>query len=450
LLLVNLAGILLLYRVARRFLDVPGAAVAAASYALLSMSPVVVGLAAHATQFVVVAALAGLLLLLRGEETGKPMLFFCSGLLFGVACLIKQPGAVFGLFGFSLLAVQTVRERRQWSRHWQRIAFFVTGGAVPLLLTALILWQAGVFGRFWFWTFIYAREHAAEFPLSAGLRYLAGFLKYAFSVPDGLFSIAAGLGFVSLFLVKVEQRKKFWLPGLFAFSCVAVALSNYFTNHYFVMLLPALSLFVGQAVDAAMQWIRTRNVAGAWLALPAGCFALMGTLMVFHYRSIFFVLGPDQVCALVYQPNSFLECRQIGHYLGEHSSADARIAVLGSEPEILFYARRHSATGYIYMYDFFKPQPHAAEMQREMIAQIEEARPEYLVFVMNPVSWYLQTDARRAGDDAVVNWFPKFAKDFYEPDGLVITKRDPEYHWGRDALNQPPFRGPFISIFRRK
>ncbi len=113
LLLVNVLCIWLLYRLARRFLDVPGAVAAAASYAFLSTSPVVLGLAAHATHFVVAAALAGLLLLLRGEDSGKPVLFFCSGLLFGTACLMKQPGALFGLFGFCLLVARGARERER-------------------------------------------------------------------------------------------------------------------------------------------------------------------------------------------------------------------------------------------------------------------------------------------------------------------------------------------------
>src|SRR5208282_1866890 len=138
----------------------------------------------------------------------------------------------------------------------------------------------------------------------------------------------------------------------------------------------------------------------------------------------------DQVCKEIYHANPFLECRQIGRHLGEHSSPGARIAVLGSEPEILFYARRHSATGYIYMYDFFAPQPYAGEMQREMIAQIEEARPEYLVFIMNPVSWNLSADFKSVVGAPVMMWFPRFAQNFYEPAGMVLIKPDPEYDWG--------------------
>ena len=450
LLLVNVACILMLHRLARRFLDAPGAVAAAASYALLSTSPVVRGLSAHATHFVVAAALAGLLLLLRGEDSGKPVLFFCSGLLLGIACLMKQPGAMFGLFGFCLLVARGARERERWRMHCRRIALFSIGLAAPLVLTAAILWQAGVFEKFWFWTIVYARVHATTYGWSAGRLHLAGFFESVPFTADGLFWITAGLGLASLALVKGESRKKFWLAGFLVFSGMAVSLSNYFSSHYFVMLLPSLCLFAGQAVSAPMQWARARNRGIAWVALPSSLFILMWMLAAFHHREIFFDLSPNQVCDKVYPSNPFVECAQIGRYLREHSSPDARIAILGSEPEILFYAHRHSATGYIYMYDFVEPQPYAVEMQHEMIQQIEDARPEYLVFVKHPISWDLRDDFQRVMGTGVAPWFPEFTQHFYEAAGLVIIKPDPEYHWGGDALNRPPFLGPFIGIFKRK
>jgi hypothetical protein len=254
----------------------------------------------------------------------------------------------------------------------------------------------------------------------------------------------------SLALVKGEPRKKFWMAAFLAFSGVAVSLSSFFSRHYFVMLLPALCLFAGQAVSAAMQWAWVRKPDKAWVALPAGLFVLMWTLAVFHHRAIFFVLSPDLVCKEIYHDNPFVEGRQIGRHLREHSSPGARIAILGSEPEILFYARRHSATGYIYMYDFFESQPYAGEMQREMIAQIEEARPEYLVFVKHTSSWDFGPDLQAAARTAVMTWGPKFTQEFYEPAGLAIIKEEPEYYWGQDALKRAPSRGPFIRILKRK
>ncbi|MGD0814976.1 MAG: glycosyltransferase family 39 protein [Verrucomicrobiota bacterium] len=500
LLVVNVACVLLLYRLARRFLDVSGAAAAAASYALLSTSPVVLGLAAHATHFVVLAALAGLLVLLRGEDSGKGVLFFWSGVLFGVSCLMKQPGAMFGLFGFCLLVAQGAQEREQWRAHRQRIVLYFAGAGAPLVLTGVILWQAGVFQRFWFWTVVYAKAHAAEFGWSAGLRQLAWFFRHIPYGADGLFWILGGLGLVSLLSARCERRKRFWLAGFLVISFVAVSLAKYFSEHYFVMLLPALCLLVGEAVSVGMGWAvalsekleersssprpspsavagmlwrdkpgegeamaagccqnpQSRKPSGtalrgvAWTALPGALFVLVWGLTVFHHRADFFVLSPERFCKEFYYPNSFVECQQVGRYLREHAAPDARIAVLGSEPEILFYAGRHSATGYIYMYDFFVPQPYAAGMQHEMIAQIEEARPEYLVFVKQWVSWDLRGHFEELGSSPVMTWLPKFVGNFYEPVGVVLLKPEPEYYWGQEALDRTPQHDPFIGVLKRK
>jgi hypothetical protein len=348
-----------------------------------------------------------------------------------------------------LLAARGAQERGLWRVHCRRIALFSIGLAAPLALTALILWQAGVFQRFWFWTVVYAGAHTTVISWSSGRVLLAEFLRSLPLTGDGLFWIVAGLGMVSLALAKGERRKKYWMTGFLIFSVMAVSLSNYFTGHYFVMLLPALCLFVGQAVSAAMQ--RTGNPDKAWVALPAALFASIWMLAVFHHRAVFFVFSPDQVCKKVFGSNPFLESAQIGHYIGEHSPPGARVAILGSEPEILFYARRHSATGYIYMYDLMEgPEPHAGEMQREMIAQIEAARPEYLVFVKTRTSWGSTPYSLRGKGAAVITWAAKFMDEFYEPIGLVnVMQPDSEYYWEKDALAHQP-SAEFIGILKRK
>ena len=85
---------------------------------------------------------------------------------------------------------------------------------------------------------------------------------------------------------------------------------------------------------------------------------------------------------LTYGTNPFPESLKIAQYLKEHTSSEDSIAVLGSEPQIYFYAHRHTATGYIYMYPLMEPQPYALRMQEEMIREIEASRPAYLVFVL--------------------------------------------------------------------
>ncbi len=104
LLLLNLATIVLEFLLARRlFGDYAGVA-AAACYALLSVGEPVLGVFAHATHFVVLPALAGLLLLLRALGSGRLRTFFLSGLLLGSGFVLKQPGLFFVLFGLFHLA----------------------------------------------------------------------------------------------------------------------------------------------------------------------------------------------------------------------------------------------------------------------------------------------------------------------------------------------------------
>ena len=80
LLLVNVASTLLVFLLAKKMLDPPAAVVSALSFALLSISPVLLGFAAHATHFVILFALGGMFVLLYALETGKGSRVFLSGM----------------------------------------------------------------------------------------------------------------------------------------------------------------------------------------------------------------------------------------------------------------------------------------------------------------------------------------------------------------------------------
>ena len=105
----------------------------------------------------------------------------------------------------------------------------------------------------------------------------------------------------------------------------------------------------------------------------------------------------------VYGNNPFPESLRIARYLEDHTTPDQKIAVFGSEPQIYFYAHRHSATGYIYTYPLMEPQPFASQMQTEMIEEIERNRPAYIVFVSMQYSWLKRPDS----DRKILDWLVK-------------------------------------------
>jgi len=92
LLLVNAATIVLVFLLGKRLFDRFVGAVAAASFAVLSVGQTILGTAAHATHFVILPALGGTLLLLQVTETGRLKAAFWSGFLFGLAFVMNNRG----------------------------------------------------------------------------------------------------------------------------------------------------------------------------------------------------------------------------------------------------------------------------------------------------------------------------------------------------------------------
>ncbi|MBI4592788.1 MAG: glycosyltransferase family 39 protein, partial [Candidatus Rokubacteria bacterium] len=180
LLFVNAGTVVLMFLLGRELFEARTGLIAAASYALLSASPDVLGFAAHATNFVVLCSLAGVLALSRAIERGRRWRFAVSGGLLGLAVLMKQPGVFVGMFGVVwLLAVELRRKPIDWRQTSGRFASFAAAMLLPLVVTGLMLWKAGVFGKFWFWTVTYAGAYASAVPPSQVLHNLREGLEAA-------------------------------------------------------------------------------------------------------------------------------------------------------------------------------------------------------------------------------------------------------------------------------
>ena len=91
LLAVNLVTIVLIFFFARDLFDSLAGAVAAACFSVLSISPVVLGMAAHATHFMAVFGMA-CAWVMAGDRSDKVWPFAASGVLLGLAFLTKQQG----------------------------------------------------------------------------------------------------------------------------------------------------------------------------------------------------------------------------------------------------------------------------------------------------------------------------------------------------------------------
>ena len=180
----------LMYLLALQLLSAWAAATAAATYTLLATIPATLGFAGHATHFVVFAAVPGLIFLLLGEKHGRLSLFFWSGIFLGLAFLMKQPGIFFGVFGFLYVTYFLLRMKAGWKIFGIRAMVFLSGCALPFLVTCLLMWRSGVFGNFWFWTVSYARQYSGLLTLKDGWDSFTYHFTRIFAAAPGIWILA--------------------------------------------------------------------------------------------------------------------------------------------------------------------------------------------------------------------------------------------------------------------
>ena len=448
LILVNLTTVVLVFLLMRRMGGDGAGVVAAGTYALLSISPPTLGLAAHATHFVLLPALAGIVLLQNLDEHTPAAQIFFAGLLLGLAFLMKQTGAAFGLFaaGWTVWCEYSLRNR-SWNRLAVRLGCLTAGGLLPFILTCALIVRAGDFARFRLWTFQYAYAHSVVITFRQGINTMIGVIIPLFKAAPGLWSLAV-LGLFLLFCEPSLRRWRVFIVGFAFFSYAAVWPG--WRGHYFIQLLPAAGLLAGVAFRAVPAVLARLKLSFSPTAISLPIFAIAAFNPLIQWSDIYFMLAPMQTSRAVYSGmNPFAESVEVGRYLAAYCPPEARMAVLGSEPEIYFYSRRRSATGYICTFPLMEPQPYAVEMHKEMIRQIEQAKPEYVVFVCVKESWAQYWDS----NTLILDWFGSYRRDHLQLVGLVeMWPGEPtQYHWfDKPVTNMRTTAKSWLGIFKRR
>jgi len=444
LLLINAASIVVIFFIGRRLFGLPTSVVAAATYGVLSLSPSVLGLAAHASQFAMLPVLVGTLLLLwdRPDQRGFGRVF-ASGVLFDIGVLMKQPAALFILFGAASILCNDIRRRATFKTIALRILIFGAGTIIPFGLTCLILWQAGVFEKFWFWTIDYATEYGTRIPLRAAPSIFA--LMGGSVIRSGwALWVLAGLGVVGGLWNKRSRGGAVFLLGLLAVSLLALSAGFYFREHYFIFILPAVSLLCGLAISTLSDFVASRSKLIRFT--PVLIFSVAVCQPILAERRFYFEVSAPEACRIAYGSNPFPESIRIAEYLRDHSNPSDTIAILGSEPQIYFYSRRHSATGYIYTYALMEAQSYARRMQEEMISEIELARPRYLVSVSIGSSWARRSDS----EQLIFDWANEYLNQHYKVVGFVNTlSADRTDYYFEQVPTSVPELGSYVLIYER-
>jgi hypothetical protein len=446
LMLFNLGSLVFLFLITRKLVNDFAAVIAVAAAGIIFVSPSILGNAAHATQFVTFWMLGGTWLLLLAFERKKLLLFAGSGIMMGLSFLMKQSAVFFPVFGgLMILVYHFFSEEKKILKTLLSLVVYAACAILPLLIVFMVMSASGVFDTFWFWTFVYPKVYGSRVTMDH-VWYL---FNLSFQPMFAMFSaiwIAAGLGVVALFIYKGRAWNRIFILLFFIFSFLSVVPGFYFRQHYFVPFIPAVGIMAGLAYATINSFVEAKF---RFIPVLTGLlFAILFIKDVNEQKPYFFEINPEELCRGVYRKNFFCEVIPISKYIESHSTEKDTVFVMGSEPEVLFYSKRTSATGYIYMYDLVFDHKYTDRLQKEMMHEVEQHHPKFILFVSCPYSWLAQSSKT----DTIFHWFNRYAvANKYMPVGVVEYHfPDPSlYAWDNDALTFQRNSDQFMMLLKR-
>ena len=448
LLVATLITIVIIFLIGKKLFDPLTGIISGATFGLLGLNPYAQGLFSHGEPFTMLFICSGVYLLLLSIDSEKKILFLWSGLFFGLGLLIKQNVFVFIGLPIVYLCWSLLKKPRLKKKFYlDAIFYFTFGYFIPLAVFFIFCLITGSLEQMFFWTFIMPTEMTPPISISRAV-YQFKILTLPIIKSSPLFFGVAVIGLLSPLWDKSSRLAVLFIVIFLVFSFFTMSLVFYFRAHYFLCLFPATALLTGVGFYSMNNLIKKISLRRINPIITAVFVFIFFSYSIFDQRKFFFQTRPETVSRIIYGNNPFPESLVIANYIKEHSSPSDKIAILGSEPQILFYADRISASKHIFMYYLMGNHLHALSMQKEAMADIELTKPPILINVVIPTSWLFQKDSK----SMLFHWLDGFVLKNYKLAGVVEIQglNTTNYYWGVDTTKFVPKGENFIQIYQRK
>ncbi len=415
-----------------RFMDRFWAWLGAALFAFLGADPLVQGTAANTELFMLCPLIFSQIAFFTGAAKGQRniSLMVLAGALTGIACMFKQVAIVNWLL---LAAAYPIFARGE--KRWRGAISFICWSAVGLLtvLGLVLLYFCRHRGLHDFVdnVFTHNLEYIGGVEASARLEYCWGTLTMLARTQSIVWVFGAA-GLVGLF---TSGRAKwcFFMAGWLITSVIGVSASGYFFPHYFQQLLPPLALAAAAGAEriAAIE---------PWKILPvwtrrAAVSLILAVLPGITLWPFLFTYTPAEAVRRIYPGDFFAEMPEFARRIENVTAPEAPVFIFGTEPELLFYAHRPSATRYIFLFPLYGRYGNAREKQMAAAAEIERARPSTAVNMPNAMFFVSGTD------QFFTEWSLSYLQDnFYTETWLIAGE------FGAARIMTAPANGNFDSF----
>lgn len=352
--------------------------VAAVLAAFMTSDRLVLGNAANAETFMILPLTAALTATLAAADRGSARWAFAAGVFGALACLCKQIAAPNVLLhAFVLVVYGRLRLKL--------LAANVAGGVVAVAPVVAYFAWAGALGEFYDCVLGHNFRYASRVPLHEYHLYFWETFEPMLYQWAPIFALAL----VGLILTYRKPWRFLTLLWLLA-ALAGISAGGYFRSHYYFQMIPPLAVLAGRGVAGATWWLPgdIRAVVAA-----VACVVALVTGVAMSWEHYFdYDEHPYRKVRDIYGLNPFPETQAAADWLASRTAADEPVYVHGSEPQILFHARRPSASRYIFAYPLMTPFADTLVRQEEVIGELERRRPRYVVVATTDMSFIREYD----------------------------------------------------------
>jgi hypothetical protein len=444
---VHLMGLLfcaasacVLFFLALRFMERFWAFIAAVLFTLLSTDPLLYGTEANTEMFMLLPLLLSVAASFAASSAPNPRreiaLAVLAGIFIGMAAAFKQVAAVqWPLF------VLTYPLFAKGRNPFRQMLFFAAASALGIAA----VWAAivGYFALhhalddFTYNVFTHNLDYVQGVSWPRRVGYLADTLK-SLAHDEVLVWLLSAIGLVWL---RVSGRTKefLFLLAWTAASLAGVSASGYYFPHYFQQWLPALCLTAALGAEALDRAAFLKS-SRAWVRRAALAAVLAVPMLIILYPYLF-SYTPAQAADRIYPHNHFAEKVLLAERLAQVTGPDDKVFIFGADPEILFYARRVSATRYIFLFPLYGPYADAKAKQIAAANEIVRNEPAAMLYLPNALFFAPGSEQYFTG------WAKSYLRDNFYADTYQAFNRAGDVQIVTDVPHQKPSTLDGLQVF---
>lgn len=454
---LNIISIIFTFFAVKKLFSGYSAAISAITFAIVSLTPNLSGFTVQAEHGVAFFSTMGIFFYAYASSNKKSWLYFCMGLALGAAFMNKTTGLFIMLWGgVAILIDFFFNSNRNWKILLKTLLPYMLGATAVLAIMFGLIAMKGAFKDMIYWTYDIPKNYVSKVPFSEGVKYF-GYSRDAILNNHKIFWYQGMFALAIVLIKSIPWRIKLITITLAGFSSMMIVPGYFFYGHYWIQLVPGLSVLSGITFYMVSTLVNNMKAANNIRLGYTGLFVVLTLVhlngksegMQLSLKDYYFNPNYDLIMRLVYGNNPFPETMAIGKYLESVAKPEDQVIFMGSEPQIYFYMKKKCPTRHAYFAAVVESVPEHKEWQREYVRDVEKAKPKYFVFARHSVSLLVQPNT----DNYIFEWANKYLTENYQiiglvdmPDGTLTST----YVWGQDAITYQPKGQNVLFVFERK